>query len=295
MKECPICHTVYDDNLNFCVKDGHELKGVETPHKAPPKPDNKQDKQPKKKSGCLKKLIIGGIIFVIGLIALYNHLANAATYLRTEPSEIRASKAGCSCKVDIDYDGYIWTVNHQPEWVDIDENDNDFLLSIDPNQTGQLREGSITIQSGKLLSQVIVKQNAYATMIKASETSIKFGKGGANKDITIETDGCSWDAEYTNWMTVTKESETELHIVCPRNEGDYRTGTVTVKEDNARVTISVTQGGDCNNCHGSGEISCSSCLGMGGMGFGMYYSSCMWCGGRGKVTCGLCNGKGFRE
>lgn len=295
MKECPICHTRYDDSLNFCTKDGHQLKSVETSHVETQKHENRQNNQNREKKGCLKKIVIGSVIVVIGLIALYNYLANAATYLRTEPNEIRASKAGGSCKVDIDYDGYIWTVNHRPEWVDIDENDNDFLLSIGPNQTGQLREGSITIQSGKLLSQVVVKQNAYATMIKASENSIKFSKGGANKDITIETDGCSWDAEFTNWMTVTKDGEERLHIICPRNDGEYRTGTITVKEDNARVIISVTQSGDCNNCHGSGEVSCNSCLGMGGMGFGMYYSSCMWCGGKGKVTCGLCSGSGTRD
>lgn len=54
MKECPICHTVYDDNLNFCVKDGHELidkpifsqfhSGGTTPPESKPK-----------KGGCLKK------------------------------------------------------------------------------------------------------------------------------------------------------------------------------------------------------------------------------------------------
>lgn len=295
MKECPICHTQYDDSLNFCTKDGHQLKSVETYHVDTSKPTMKSSNQPKAKNGCLKKIIIGCVIVVVGMIALYNYLSNAATYLRTEPNEVHASKAGGSCKVDIDYDGYVWTVNHQPEWVDIDENDNDFELNVGPNNTGQQREGSITIQSGKLLTQVVVRQNAYATRIKASETSFKFSRNGGNKDVLIETDGCNWEAEYTNWMSVTKECETKLHITCPKNTGEYRTGTITVKEDNARVTISVTQGGDCNNCHGSGEVSCNSCFGMGGVGFGMYYSSCMWCGGRGKVTCGTCSGKGVRE
>ena len=32
MKECPICHTQYDDSLNFCTKDGHQLKSVDTSH-----------------------------------------------------------------------------------------------------------------------------------------------------------------------------------------------------------------------------------------------------------------------
>lgn len=298
MKECPICHTRYDDSLSFCTKDGHQLRIVETSPAGTPQPGNNYnptENRPKGKKGCLKKIVIGIVVFIIALIVFYKYLSNAATYLRTEPSEVLASKAGGTCKVDIDYDGYIWLVNHQPEWVDIDENDDDFVLSVGPNHTGQIREGSITIQSGKLLAQVVVRQNAQATVMRASNSSVKFGENGGSKDISIESDGCGWEAEYTNWMNVTKESETELHIKCPRNDGDYRTGTITVKEDNASVTISVTQAGNCNNCHGSGEVSCSSCLGMGGMGFGMYYSSCMWCGGRGKITCGLCSGSGRRE
>lgn len=295
MKECPICHTQYDDSLNFCTKDGHQLKSVETFHAETQKQENRQINQPREKKGCLKKIIIVCIIGVIGLMALYNYLTNAATYLRTEPGEIHASKAGGSCKVDIDYDGFIWTINHQPEWVDIDESDNNFLLSVGPNQTGQVREGSITIQSGKFLAQVMVKQNGYATFVKSSDTFVKFGKTGGTKDVFIETDGYGWEAKYTNWMSVNKESESKLHIKCPNNTGEYRTGTITVKEDNAVVVINVTQSGDCNNCHGNGEISCNSCSGMGGIGFGMYYSSCMWCGGQGNFTCGTCNGMGIRE
>lgn len=294
MKECPICHARYDDSQSFCTKDGHQLRNVEKVSDEAHQQNDISQHHPKEKKGCLKKIIIGTIILIFGLVLLYNHLINAATYLRTEPSEIRVSKAGGSCQVDIDYDGYIWTINHQPEWVEIDEGDNDFELVISPNFKGQVREGSVTIQSGKLLAQIVVKQNAYATIMKASEAAVNFKKSGGYKDITIESDGCSWDAEYTNWMTVTKESDSELHINCPYNDGEFRTGTITVKEDNVRVIINVTQSGVCNNCHGSGDVSCSSCLGLGGIGYGMYYSGCIWCGGKGKVTCGLCNGTGIR-
>ena len=76
--------------------------------------------------------------------------------------------------MEIDYDGYVWLINHKPEWVDIDENDNDFTIRVNPNQTGQAREGSITIQSGKQLAQVVIKQMGYATRIKASENTLNF-------------------------------------------------------------------------------------------------------------------------
>lgn len=291
MKECPICHTQYDDSQNFCIKDGSQLKPILGT--APPPKEEKPIKR--RSGGCLKKIIIGAIIVIIGLVLLYNHLTNAATYLRTEPSEIAVSKGGGECNIDIDYDGYIWTVNHQPEWVDIDENERDFDLEVAQNTTGQPREGSITIQSGKQLAQVIIRQNAVATVIRASETSIKFGESGGNREIAIQTDGCDWVAEYTNWMTVTKEDNDELHIRCPRNNDEYRTGTIVVKEDNARVTIYVTQSGKCNNCHGSGSITCGACNGMGGSGYGMFYANCIWCGGRGSSQCGSCGGSGQRD
>lgn len=291
MKECPICHTQYDDSQNFCIKDGSQLKSISRTTNS-----LKEEKNIKKRSGgCLKKIIIGAIIIIIGLVILYNHLTNAATYLRTEPSEIAVSKGGGEGNIDIDYDGFIWTVNHQPEWVGIDENERDFDLEVAPNTTGLPREGSITIQSGKQLAQVIIRQNAVATVIRASETSIKFGESGGNREITIQTDGCDWEAEYTNWMTVTKEDNNELHIRCPRNNDEYRTGTIVVKEDNARVTIYVTQSGKCNNCHGSGSITCGACNGMGGSGYGMFYANCIWCSGRGNSQCGTCGGNGQRE
>lgn len=295
MKECPICHSRFDDTQNFCTKDGNQLRSVEI-QAVTQKSEQLKETNPKNNNGCLKKIIIAGVVIIIGLVMLYNYLMNAATYLHVEPNEVLAAKAGGSCKVDIDFDGYIWTINHQPEWIDVDENDKDFEITFTPNQSGQVREGSITIQSGKFLAQVMIKQNAYATIMKASDTSIKFDRSGGSKDITIETDGCSWESEqYPDWITVTKEDATELHIICKRNEDEYRTGTITVREDNACVTIYVTQSGKCNTCHGSGEVSCTSCWGSGGMNLGMYYSSCMWCGGKGKFSCTTCNGTGFRE
>ena len=70
MKECPICHTQYDDSLNFCTKDGHQLKSVETSHVEIQKHENRQNNQHKEKKGCLKKIVIGAGIVVIGLIVL---------------------------------------------------------------------------------------------------------------------------------------------------------------------------------------------------------------------------------
>lgn len=290
MKECPNCHTQYDDSINFCTNDGCQLVDVSAQNSN----SQIQQIQTKKKGGCLKKIILSTVIVVIALIAFYNYIMNAATYLRTEPDQICFVKAGGECKIEIDYDGYVWSVNHKPNWVDIKKNDNDFTIKINPNQTGQAREGSVTIQSGKQLAQVVITQMGYATRIEASTNTLKFSSSGGKETITIATDGCSWKAQFPEWISV-RDCEDGVVISCQRNSEEYRTGTVVFKEDNVSTTIYITQGGLCNNCHGNGENSCVNCLGMGGSGYGMFYSQCFWCGGSGKIKCGVCGGSGTRE
>lgn len=290
MKECPKCHTQYDDSMNFCTKDGCQLVDVSAAN------SNNHTSQPKtkKKGGCLKKILVSLVVVVIAMIAFYNYIMNAATYLRAEPNQIGSVKAGGECKVEIDYDGYVWLINHKPDWVDIDENENDFTIRVTPNQTGQAREGSITIQSGKQLAQVVIKQMGHATRIKASENSLKFSSSGGKETITIATDGCGWKAQYPDWIIV-RGYDDGAEIKCNKNTDEYRTGSITFKEDNVSTTVYITQGGLCNNCHGKGEVGCNSCWGQGGFSSGFYYSQCMWCGGSGKFKCSICGGSGVRE
>ena len=290
MKECPKCHTQYDDSINFCTNDGCRL----VDDSAPSSNNQIRHTQTKKKGGCLKNIIVITVIVVIAMIAFYNYIMNAATYLRAEPNQIGFVKAGGECKIDIDYDGYVWLINHKPDWVEIEENDNEFTSRVNPNQTVQARDGSITIQSGKHLAQVEIKQLGFATRIKVSDSSLKFSSSGGNEKLYIETDGCGWEAQFPNWISV-QSDEDGAAIRCRRNTEDYRTGTVIFKEDNVSTTVYVTQGGTCNNCHGDGETSCGNCWGMGGSGYGMFYAQCLWCGGSGKIKCGVCGGSGERE
>lgn len=290
MKECPICHTQYDDSMNFCTKDGSQLIGVSAIN------SNNQTSQlsKKKKGGCLKKFIVGMAFVVIAIIALYNYIMNAATYLRAEPNQIGLAKAGGKCKVEIDYDGYVWLINHKPHWVDIYENDNDFTIRVRPNQTGQTREGSITIQSGKHLAQVVITQLGCATYINVSENNLKFSSSFDTYSLSIKTDGCGWEAQHPDWIKIIKNEDGAL-IGLETNDGEYRIGNVVFKEDDVSTTVYITQGGLCNNCHGNGVITCTGCWGMGGSGYGMFYTQCIWCGGSGKIQCGVCGGSGKRE
>ena len=64
MKECPKCHTQYDDSMNFCTNDGCRLVDVS----APSSNNQIRHTQTKKKGVCLKKIIVSLVIIVIAMI-----------------------------------------------------------------------------------------------------------------------------------------------------------------------------------------------------------------------------------
>lgn len=291
MKECKKCHTQYDDMMSFCTKCGTALPtsdGSSTPTPMPPVTPVK------KKGGCLKKIIIGVVVLIIAVFMLFHYLLNAATYLRLEPAEVVAPKAGGECDVDIDYDGYTWTINHTPDWVIIAEYDTKFSIRLAPNTTGNMREGSITVQSGKHNAQMSVKQLGVATTIRLGTTSMKFPKEGGELTTELTTDGCNLIQQKPDWITVSRDDD-NLIINCSSNSGNYRYGTVTIKEDYATASIFVTQAGKCEHCGGSGSVQCSMCYGLGHRGYGIYYEECMMCGSTGQRPCIMCGGTGEKQ
>lgn len=300
MKECPKCHKHYDDSMNFCTDCGVALNKVSnqvsvsqsctSSNRTPETPTVRP-----RKGGCLKKVIIGIVVFVVAFVGFVHYVNNAATYLRVEPNQLVASKGGGKIKVDVDYDGYVWTINHTPDWIDIDENENSFELSVGKNLTGSRREGTITVQSGKLLAQVAIVQSGVATVVRASISNLKFGKSGGSQTISVETDGCELSAECSDFIQTSFSDDGDLIVRVSSNSDDYRTGQVRVYEDNQSWTITVEQAGKCNICHGTGEISCTWCSGTGTVGYGMFMSSCMSCGGSGSYKCSSCNGTGEKE
>lgn len=321
MKECPKCHKLYDDNVNFCVLDGCRLlehvserddaaasssssnngteNGKNDVPSGAPRPVKKKGKR-----GCLKKIVVSIIVLLVAFGLFYNYIMNAASYLRVEPDTVIAPKAGVERKIDIDYDGYVWIINHKPDWVSVVENDDDFVLKVSPNMDGQVREGSITVQSGKLLAQLVIRQSAYASYMRASESSLGFGKGGGSKSVELRSDGCSWEARSPGWIIVSDDTPgwmkgaggtCRLTVKCSRNTGEYRSGSVVVNEDDVSTVIYVTQAGKCDICHGEGKVTCIYCGGIGGYGYGMFYSNCIWCGGKGSYECSTCGGTGYRE
>lgn len=293
MKRCENCKITFSDSVNFCTECGQTL--VYVPDTLPYNPEeNRQKPKRKKKRSIWKVILITLIVIVIGFVVLLNYIMNAATYLRVEPNMLVADKNGGETVVDVDYDGYVWVINHIPDWIEVEEYEQSFNIKAEENLTGHNREGSITVQSGDFLAQVVILQKGQATYIKTSKTSLHFDEDGGRETITVDTDGCDYTVEYSDFLSVSTNDD-EIKIKAYSNSDEYRSGYVTISEDNIRTRIHITQGGTCNNCHGSGSVSCTQCMGQGGWGYGMFYSQCWLCLGSGSLQCGTCYGTGERE
>lgn len=293
MKYCENCKKTYSDSVNFCTECGRALV-----HAPETNQHSVETNPPRKKSGKKRSIwryiLITIVILLVGFFALANYVINAATYLQVEPDTLIADKCGGETVVDIDYDGFVWTINHAPDWVEVEEFKQSFSVKVSSNLTGYNREGSITVQSGDFLAKVIIQQMGQATYIKASQTSLHFDADGGLETIGIDTDGCNYTVEYPDFLSVTTGDD-NIEIGAYSNTDEYRSGYVTILEDNVRVNIYVTQGGACNVCHGSGSVSCYQCGGQGGWGYGIYYSQCWLCNGTGTLQCSSCHGTGERE
>ena len=289
MKHCKHCNIDYPDNVNYCTECGRTL--LYEFEKQDPVPFNLEKKPNVKKGMSIwKAILIVLAALIMGLFLLINYSMNAATYLRVEPNILVADKSGGETVVDIDYDGYVWVINHIPDWIEVEEYEQSFMVRAGNNLTGYDREGSITVQSGDFLAQVIIQQKGSASYIKVSESSIHFDEDGGRKNVSIKTDGCNYTVEYPDFLSVSTEDD-KIKIRAYSNHDEYRSGYVTISEDNVRTNIYITQGGTCNRCHGSGYSSCV----QGGWGYGMYYSQCWLCHGTGTLQCSTCGGRGKRE
>ncbi len=308
MKECPKCHTRYDDNMNFCLKDGCKLTEIKSePEKeGPVKPDKhaETDKSAgrekrgkavagKKKGGWLKNVLVVLVVLAVAGFGIYSYIMNSATYINLEPEEIIVPKCGGEYHVDVDYDGYNWKIVHCPDWAyTTNKSDNSVRLTVKKNKTGQNREGKLTARSGKQSGEAGIYQAGYATKLLLGTSRVHFRKGGGRESISINTDGCEWRYTGPDWIKMGVAGKDSIWIKCERNESYYRTYTVTVSEDNVSAAITIEQGGICGVCGGKGETVCNSCFGNGGSYFGMYYNPCFSCGGSGKLQCSACNGYG---
>lgn len=304
MKRCANGHITHNDNLSFCTECGKLLEpctpaGGDAPQK--PRQQQPQAPQPPQKPrrgawSVIKRVLIVLVALIVVLVVWISSKINSTTYLTFNTEGVVFPKGGSSAVVNIDYDGIIWELTYTPSWLTVIEDDDDdsMLLIADGNESGSTRSDHITVKSGKIVCQLPVEQLGRATHLSVSPRKIDTDRSGGTYFVEIESDGVSSDINYPKFCDIETEDNSGFYVKLGYNEGNVRSGTITVSEDGLSSAIYVHQTGDCPDCGGHGSRSCPSCGGMGQIGFGMFSSQCFFCGGTGTVRCASCGGRGER-
>ena len=263
------------------------------PPKPPKQPKQPKPKDPKKKRRNKRLIILSVILLLLAGAATggYFFIYNATTYLNATPTQIKMGKSGGTAKVAIDYDGYLWSIDNSPEWLEAAKDGNEMTLTIKPNSSGASRVGSISLKSGKVVTLVEVSQTGLVTHITPSVLSLTIDRSGKEQTFTVDTDGGGITFECPDFLTAEYHDGT-VTVKAKANEGNYRNGTLVVKEDNIRATLMVEQMGACPTCQGTGKVECVSCRGTGRFTYGRSRINCVGCNGTGKADCDDCNGTG---
>ena len=290
MKYCPKCHNEYVDTLNYCTQCGCPLETRPEGAPVPPMPEFSKPAPPRKKGSIWRRLFVALLVIIALLVGGYNYVSNLTTYMGLNPNRVVASKAGGEIRVAIEYDGFLWSIASAPEWVDIDEGADSFVLKFAKNTTGRQRSGRIVVESGKVVAQMMVGQQSEATFLTASSKYVHFSKAGGVDTLRVNTDGGDWQPRTSiNW-NIKKIDDHTFTLSASENAGYAKSDYIYLEEDRQRAYIQVVQGGICPQCKGTGEIPCKICHGTRYPGY-----NCFFCDNTGTQPCDNCQGRGEIE
>lgn len=134
------------------------------------------------------------------------------------------AKGGNSDHITIETDGVV-SVESQESWITVDKKSNEqFTVSASRNDTGLEREGKVKVSltdlvTGSLEREVIITQAAPYFSVPMDSLHFSF-EGGQSEFIIINTDGITEVSTDLEWITVTKESETQFIVTSSLYEGD---------------------------------------------------------------------------
>ncbi len=262
-----------------------------------------------------KKIIIVILVFISILLGILYYVFNAATYIEARPDYILAPKCGGKMQIDVIHDGYVWAIDdvYIPSWIDIEENERGFIITIDKNFIGKEKNGYIHIKSGKNLKTVEVKQKASVSYMNLAKDFVCFDENRGTEFIFIDTDGCNYKVVSCPDFVSAKLNEDQVIIKVGRNEEFDRDGYVVIEEDHLTRKILVKQEGPlCSYCLGMGEINCTNSPTRWNNGVHEHYSlvylytanfvssymswiECSVCKGTGRVECTKCGGSGLAK
>lgn len=133
-----------------------------------------------------------------------------------------------------------WNANCPDSWVTLTPENGLLTISTDNNATGDVRNSTITVQSGTDEHQISVHQaysrSAVHLSLSASETTI-FDSEGDKCIFTVLTNG-KWDAySEATWLTIVhSETNATLNISAPQNPDPNRSAKVFITATDGKTT-----------------------------------------------------------
>src|SRR5574344_2710080 len=291
MKKCNKCGFENEDDATFCASCGEEIVSTTNHQSVNQHNSNKKDSSIFSNWGfwIVILVIIGGIVYFI-------NKPNPATYIQASAKEKPFLRTGGSYDMDIDTDGE-WEISYCSDWIKAEPIEKGLRITCSVNNSGDNRNGWITLSSGKAHVRIDVYQNGFASYVKTDKSHIDVEKDGGTYTILVRQDGADYDIIYPNYCTVNK-SAASFNITIPENTGYDRNDNIIVRSDQIDANLTFSQKGICPNCGGSGQVSCSKCGGTGRVvtsfdSYGMaIFEQCTDCNGSGKMECPTCNGTG---
>ncbi len=167
--------------------------------------------------------------------------SSKATYMRLSQDIIRTGYNGEEVVIDIDTDGDPATIEYDVEnpvmCIISDKTTSGFTLNIENNESYSVRQGSITIRSGKLEKTIIIVQAKKCGYCDGTGKDLcSYCNGTGRKDCTYCTDG----EVYEGYNYETGESIYSKCVECG-GRGDKT----------------------CESCNGRGHNTCEECNGTG--------------------------------
>ena len=155
-------------------------------------------------------------------------------YLNVSSKYMSFSSRGGNIQVSLKSNNN-WSATADNDWITLSdtEGDGDCNLTItaadNPSVTFRTAHVDI-VQKGNNSVQIMIGQVARYLKVSASDLQFSY-KGGTSDPITIDTDGVAWvsaDSVDSDWLTIKMESDNQFTITASKNDGQERTGKVTV-------------------------------------------------------------------
>jgi hypothetical protein len=134
-----------------------------------------------------------------------------------------------------------WNVNVTSNWLSVSKSSNSFSIQCNANDTTSQRTATITVSGGSLSRQVQITQSPAPERLDVNPTSKNFSYTGGSDSVTVSSN-LSWNAiENTDWLTVSKSSNS-FSIQCNANDTtSQRTATITVSGGSLSRQVQITQ------------------------------------------------------